>query len=236
MRITTLSDTHGRHLELDDTYFPGGDLIIHAGDFLKFGTYKLEFRSFCTWLELFHNYEKRLFIAGNHDIYVSEEPDLIKHMLKQNYRLVNYLQDEEYVYGKSANEIVKIYGSPYSPTMEGDHVFVEDRDSEMIRRKWNEIPEDTDILVTHSPPYGVLDHLISFDEDLGNIGCRFLAERVKQVKPKIHIFGHCHGEEPYHFDGETHYINAAIMDDKHFWHRNPITFDWNLDTNEIKFI
>lgn len=235
MRITVISDTHGRHLELDDKHFPGGDLLIHAGDFLKFGTYKMELKSFCQWYDLFDNYINNIFVAGNHDLYIVNEKDDSKKVIN-NHKWIEYLQDDWFIYSDKYGEAVKIWGSPWTPKMEGESVFTPPRDSEDIKKKWNNIPNDVDLLLTHSPPYGILDNLIYHDEDMGHLGCKFLLNRVKEIKPKIHIFGHIHGENEYYFDGNTHYINAALMDDKFFWCKKPITFDWNIDTNEITFL
>jgi len=236
MRITAISDTHGRHLELDDKYFPGGDLLIHTGDFLEFAKYKSELRGFCTWYELFDNYQKRILVAGNHDLFMDNYRDDAEHILTHEYRYVDYLEDDWISYTKSLDESVKIMGSPWTFKLLGESVFTHNRGSKEMKRRWDILTNDIDILVTHSPPQGILDNLFYHDEDVGNIGCEFLAERVKEIKPKIHIFGHCHGENTYHFDGTTHYINAALMDDKFFWYKDPITFDWNVDTNEIEFV
>jgi len=50
------------------------------------------------------------------------------------------------------------------------------------------IPENTDVLVTHGPPFGVLDK----NYNQMHCGCKSLLQRVMQVRPKLHIFGHIH--------------------------------------------
>lgn len=53
---------------------------------------------------------------------------------------------------------------------------------------WDSIPADTDILVTHGPPFGVLDRTIQNC----NAGCHYLLQKVMEIKPKYHLFGHIH--------------------------------------------
>ena len=60
--------------------------------------------------------------------------------------------------------------------------------SEEIKEKWDLIPGDTDILMTHSPPYGILD----VSKQGINSGCANLMRRVREVKPLVHVFGHIH--------------------------------------------
>jgi Icc-related predicted phosphoesterase len=58
-----------------------------------------------------------------------------------------------------------------------------------LESKWNQIPDDTDVLITHGPPYGYGD-CVHHDY---NVGCRDLLDTVKfRVKPQYHIFGHIH--------------------------------------------
>jgi len=92
------------------------------------------------------------------------------------------------------------------------------------------IPEDTDILVTHGPPYEILDEVFAVDgssyRDHGMmpryVGCVDLAARIKEVKPDLHIFGHIHsGHGQKHVNGVSHY-NASICDEM-YAPSNPIT-------------
>ena len=55
-------------------------------------------------------------------------------------------------------------------------------------RNYAQIPEDTDVLITHSPAYGILD----FDDDNINFGSEALLYVVSKIKPRIHLFGHIH--------------------------------------------
>ena len=70
------------------------------------------------------------------------------------------------------------------------------------------IPEDTDVLVTHTPPYGILDRDGSI-----LFGSRELLDRVCTIRPRLHLFGHIHKAHGTTNDGMTVFSNAAIMDE-----------------------
>ena len=94
-----------------------------------------------------------------------------------------------------------------------------------LKSKWEKIPFDTDILLTHTPPYGIND-LKKLDPEPQ--GCKNLLKEVtERVKPKLHLFGHIHGRNGSHKIGETMFVNAAI---KRFGSNfcQPIVFDYQL--------
>ena len=69
-----------------------------------------------------------------------------------------------------------------------------------------------------------------------NVGCELLRVRVDELKPKIHVFGHVHSGYGYKFHNGTHFINAAVLNEKYKYENKPLTIDWNPDTNEIEFL
>jgi Icc-related predicted phosphoesterase len=85
-------------------------------------------------------------------------------------------------------ENIKIYGSPWQPRFGKNWGFNLERGEE-LKEKWEKIPDDIDILITHGPPESILDKT---DQGL-SVGCDQLFEFVmEKIKPKIHIFGHIH--------------------------------------------
>jgi hypothetical protein len=48
-------------------------------------------------------------------------------------------------------EGVKIYGSPWLPSYH-DWAFNLERGGEVLKQKWEQIPNGTDVLITHGPP------------------------------------------------------------------------------------
>ena len=75
-----------------------------------------------------------------------------------------------------------------------------------MRARWDAIPVDLDVLITHTPPRGTLDRRSSG----APIGCEQLAAALPRVRPRVHLFGHVHasgGQE--RTVGPTTFVNAA---------------------------
>jgi len=219
MTITAISDTHTQHEKL---LLLGGDLLIFSGDFMGSGYNKLEVLDFLKWLNDQTHYNDIVFIAGNHDRWVENYPDEFKDIIPQ-YNNITYLQDNFIII-----DGVKIYGSPWQPWFY-NWAFNLQRGPE-IKEKWDLIPEDTDILITHGPPYGILDKCPN------SVGCEDLLNRIEEIKPKINIFGHIHEGYGYISKNDTHFINASVLDEKYRQINNPLTFVWDKETNNIEFI
>jgi hypothetical protein len=145
---------------------------------------------------------------------------------------VSYLQDNLEVIGEDYATAVKIYGSPWQPEF-WNWAFNLPRQGWELEVKWNDISPDTDILITHGPAWG---HLDTVKGQTGNLGCEVLSERLKSLKPKIHVFGHIHSGYGYKFDGDTHFFNAAVLDERYNFTHKPFTVEWNRETNEIEFL
>lgn len=193
MKITLISDTHSKHNQLT---LPKGDILIHAGDVSSRGN-KREVKNFLNWFSK-QDYKYKIFIAGNHDFFFEQENEnIIQEIIPEN---IIYLND-------SGIEIegIKIWGSPIQPTF-FDWAFNRERGTE-IKKHWDLIPNDTDILITHGPPFGILDQTVRGE----NVGCKELLIRVLEIKPKIHVFGHIHeayGEAQKH---DIKFINASVL-------------------------
>jgi len=236
-KITFISDTHGKHNQIVTSKslrkndqpldLPGGDILIHAGDFMNAGWNEMEAVMFFKWFDEIDNYDTKILIAGNHDRWAENNPEEFKGILT-GYKTIEYLQDEELaIYydgpnGDMPEENIRIYGSPWQPNLP--------RHGEEMKAKWDAIPDNTDILVTHGPPFGYLD--IPGGQSI-RVGCEMLRERVEAFKPKIHVFGHIHGSAGYYFNGHTHFINAAVLDEQYRYMNAPLNIEWDNITNEI---
>lgn len=199
MRIVAVSDLHGNKPAI-----PDGDILIIAGDSLYYGTQR-ELDDFDWWLKKLPHKHK-IVIAGNHDFALEDEG------AKKRLEFCTYLEDE-------AVEIdgLKIYGAPWTPIF-CNWAFM--LPPEEIKKKWELIPDDTDILVTHGPPYGIMDTLPD-----GHVGCKSLLDRVLEVRPKCHIFGHIHPEYGVIKDDHTTFINASIVDDALIVRNKPVVIE-----------
>lgn len=182
MKILHLSDTHGCHHRLRD--LPEADVLVHSGDFTMTGS-EAEALDFLNWLcDL--PYKHKIFICGNHDdcLYGADVDGLDTN--------VHYLCN-------SGIEIdgIKFYGVP---------MFMSDCLTERQARNYDTIPADTDILITHSPAYGILD----FDDDV-HYGSWEILSKLSTLNLKAHLFGHIHAQHGIESIGDTLYSNGAIM-------------------------
>lgn len=229
MKLTFISDTHTKH-NLVGSLLPGGDVIIHAGDVSSMG-YKHEIQQFLKWFNSLDNYTHKIFIAGNHDWGFQDSPDMCKELL-EFYDKVTYLEDNLEVIGDDYSTAVKVYGSPWQPEFY-NWAFNLPRNGEELKDKWDNIPMNTDILITHGPPWG---HLDTIKGESIPLGCELLTEQIKVVKPKIHVFGHIHSGYGYKFDGDTHYFNAAVLGEKYIFENKPFNVEWDPETNELEIL
>ncbi len=223
MIIDCISDLHGYYPPLE-----GGDLLIVAGDLTARDT-EFQHAQFAYWLEE-QDYLKKIVIAGNHDGLLQ---NVGKQWVENMFPDATYLQDSgtEFCgpdkHGKSCT--MKIWGSPWTPTF-CDWSFMKDR-GEPIRQMWDMIPQDTDILVTHGPPYGILDQVkySSKAKEGKSAGCEELRTAVERIRPRLHVFGHVH--EGY---GQTLLkctptdvicVNASIMNEDYKPVNKPIRIE-----------
>jgi Icc-related predicted phosphoesterase len=198
MKIDTISDTHGKHKKI---ILPGGDILICSGDISGSGELG-EVLAFLNWFAD-QDYRYLVMIAGNHDFIFQENPELMAEECKK--RNIIYLND-------SGVEIegIKFWGSPIQPWFH-DWAFNRGRGPE-IKKHWDLIPEDTEVLITHGPPYLILDGVPRAGGWEENVGCQDLYDRIIQTKIKLHVFGHIHEGAGYrYFEGRT-YVNASSLD------------------------
>ena len=228
MRIVLVSDTHGLH---DLIQIPEGDIFIHAGDFSSSGKVE-EVAAAAKWLASLPHKHK-IAIAGNHDLLFERSPSLAVGLLWNAG--VTYLQDS----GISI-EGLSIYGSPWQPKFM-NWAFNVPRGS--LARYWDQIPSGLDILVTHGPPYGILDQSIPpgkrraapwEDEEAfagsGHVGCEELLAAVERTRPRVHVFGHIHRGYGASRKEHTAFYNASLCNEAY----EPINKPWVIDLAALK--
>ena len=187
--IVALADTHGCHRAL---VLPPGDILIHAGD-LTDGSGLDGLADICDFLRR-QPHRHKIAIAGNHDFCLQEEPLRARDF----FTGIHYLLDEAIVL-----DGIKFYGSPWQPRF-ADFAFNLDR-GEPLAERWAQIPDDTEVLITHCPPQGIGDRTHSGRQ----VGCEDLLARVRQVRPALHIFGHIHEGRGSWQVGETRFFNVT---------------------------
>lgn len=217
MKAVLLSDTHGKH---DRVKVPPGDLLVYAGDYSHGGVEDTV--AFLRWFAR-HPHRYKVLISGNHDRLSDEAPSLFRSLVAEHPG-VTYLQD-------SGVEIegLKVWGSPVTPTFFNWH-HMRDRGAP-IRAHWDLIPNDTDLLVTHGPPHGLLDW-----SDYGHehAGCRDLYAAILRVEPRWTCHGHIHGgygtTDLVHDDGlKTRLFNASVCDEGYHPNNQPWVVDIPTD-------
>lgn len=207
MKFVTIADTHGQHAKLT---LPPGDVLIHAGDCSMKGE-KEEIIDFLSWMEQ-QDFEHKILIAGNHDFYFEKETDEnIRQILPQN---ITYLNDKMTIVNG-----INIWGSPITPWF-FNWAFNRHR-GEAIKKHWDLIPENTDILVTHGPVFRTLD-LTGRGQ---HVGCKDLLITIQTVKPKVHICGHIHEAYGTAEKYGTQFINASVLNDGYELTNKPVEFE-----------
>lgn len=195
LRVVCISDTHAMEDELE---MPDGDLLLHAGDITNKGEYD-QLEKFNNWLENL-DYERKICIPGNHDRTIPKYPEASEILTNCDLLIDSFTSFRGF----------KIYGSPWTPWF-GGHYWVYNRKRGLsINDAWIKIPEDTDILITHGPPYGILDSVPRVNEGQG---CKDLLRAVRKIKPRLHVYGHLHlqgGQQKHMFGSNTTFVNASV--------------------------
>ncbi len=192
MRIDCISDTHGEHTKLK---LPGGDVLIHAGDFSADDAEVEQILDFLDWFSE-QKYAHHLLVAGNHDNFFELLPDLMEEECEK--RKIVLLNDSGCVI-----EGIPIWGSPIQPGP-SDWAFCRENGAE-IKKHWDLIPKDTEILITHGPPYKIRDEIAPDT----HIGCEELSKKIPQTCIKLHVFGHVHKCAGQTIHEDRLYLNAS---------------------------
>lgn len=190
MKITFISDTHGHEPKL-----PGGDILVHTGDLTKHG-YRSEVIKQLNYLhEQLDKYKHIVIIPGNHDFWAERHPEEFKEA-SLSAGITALIHEGIEIEG------INFWGSPATPTF---HNWAFNYDMPEIEKIWDKIPSNTDILITHGPPHGVRD--LTFFQN--NAGCPLLLEKVREIKPRIHAFGHIHEAAGIAQNSFTLFVNSA---------------------------
>jgi len=207
VRVVCVSDTH-----LFEPELPSGDILIHAGDMTMCGRIDETWRQLPWLSRQVPHFKKVIVVPGNHEIGWEES-------FNEQHKLfvdagITLLNDTHLIV-----DGFKIHGSPVQPWFH-DWEFNRERGND-IRKHWLLIPEDTGILITHGPPYEILDRC----EDGRRVGCEDLLEFVYKIKPKLHVFGHIHEAYGVYEDQGIKFVNASIMNLSYHPVNSPIVVD-----------
>jgi predicted phosphohydrolase len=186
LTLICVSDTHNCQ-----PHIPSGDLLIHAGDLTQSGSLS-EVQKTLDWLNTFPHTHK-VVVAGNHDLFLDGMTTVADRGGREalEWGSLIYLQNSSISLTFPGGRRLKVYGSPWT-RKQGNWAFQYPRGED----RWsNTIPEDTDVLVTHSPP--------RFHLDLDGFGDENLLNELWRTRPQVHVFGHIHagyGQDVLVFD------------------------------------
>jgi Icc-related predicted phosphoesterase len=192
LRLVLLSDTHQLHREVE---VPDGDILIHAGDFTMFSESMEAVADFNDWLgDLPHRF--KAIVPGNHEFFLEADPSE-RTLLSNATVLINEGIEIEGL---------RLWGSPATPMYGGAFGLSSAQDR---KRLYARIPQNIDVLISHGPPYGILD-----TAPISGLhqGCHELLEAVMDIRPKLHVFGHIHGAHGVFRTEHTTFVNASRLD------------------------
>lgn len=193
-RIIAISDLHNLYRTFDtSTNTWKADIIICAGDMTSGRVSQvIDFLEWYSSLDIPH----KILIAGNHDWSFQEWGYEDSYRLCKEYGI-------EYLENTSCEILgLKFFGSPFSNQFYNWAFMTNEKELSKI---YSKIPEDTDIIISHGPPYKILD----FTYDQCNAGSKSLKERIPKLNVKACIFGHIHESFGYKKVNEIHYYNVS---------------------------
>jgi Icc-related predicted phosphoesterase len=202
MKISLISDTHNAHEKLGTL---SGEVLIHCGDMLNlFSPDADELENIDDWFGR-QDFDLILCTGGNHDLGLQRRAKTVTNPFKNAV----YLEDRSYVH-----EGIIFYGAPWTPELRGQAFFKDDAE---LGEKWSTIPADTDVLITHTPPAGVLD----VSSRGLKLGCEHLAYALQRVSPRLHCFGHVHASSGVREVDGTQFVNASSVNSQFELVRSP---------------
>lgn len=206
MKIVMISDTHAKWQKLQ---IPECDILISAGDY-SFRGEKHLVKNFHEWMSK-QPARHVISVQGNHETWVEKNLEEARELVFKNSPRVKFVVEESFEI-----EGIKFHGSAITPWFYNWAWNVERGPA--IKAHWDKIPDDTQVLITHGPPAGILD-IVYYPDGVTpreRVGCHDLMDRIKQLKNlKLHVFGHIHcdaGEK--NFNG-VQFVNAAICDEQY---------------------
>ena len=186
--LCVVADTHQRHREIE---IPRCDVLIHCGDFCHFGKGLDTLEDADVWFaetEAPHV----ISIGGNHDQPLQQREFQFTHSIFLEDRLVEI-------------EGTSFYGAPWCPELVGFAYYA--TETELLQH-WRQIPSGIDVLITHTPPAGILDVPSS---GTTHLGCPLLRQEIQRIRPRLHVFAHVHVSHGIQVELETTFCNAAIV-------------------------
>lgn len=220
MQFALLSDIHNLQRDIHRANIYKSDAILVAGDLADNRIHAINHNEVLNVLSWLNSFNKPTFVvAGNHDVAI--EAGMVDFTQFNNITLLNH--ESTNFYG------INIFGSPYTPSFGIGWAYNVKRPK--LQKYWNSIPTDTDIIITHGPPKYILDETLHTN-GLQRVGCKSLFNKVMEIKPKLHVFGHIHDEKNIFNNGRftmnnIDFVNASIARNHTYVLNEPILYTYS---------
>jgi len=212
MKTFLISDTHNYHRQV---IIPEGtECIIHSGDSTNWYDWVRNQPEFEDFLDWFTNIDVKykVLIPGNHDAWATKTYNVDK------------VRERGIIFNEHGYEVVNgklMFLSAYTPTF-GDWHFMKARHK--ISDCWEELDQGIEVLVTHGPPYSILDLSYNRANQLEFCGDKSLLRKIQKTNPKIHTFGHIHS-----MDGINNYGMRTISEINTIFYNSSMVHDNNME-------
>lgn len=227
MKVGIISDTHlllQNHINTDS-----GDVLIHCGDCLNHGSFK-ELPRFIEWFTQ-QRYKHKILVFGNHDFCLDHKDVMIR---GSSLSMCADAGIHVLIDRKIEIDGVSFYGSPWQGSLPHWSAYKDRKERALL---WKKIPEGLDFLITHIPPYGILDkaykwtgdkYFYQTKEPTEHAGSKLLLKEIERARPKIACWGHIHESRGTTKKNGITFINAACLDRGYKpWPLPIITLDYN---------
>lgn len=214
MKILFISDTHNKHhsFNFSDEKYSEVETIVHSGDF----SHNIQqFDDFMIWYSELP-FKNKIIIPGNHEELVQEDEEMFYRTCKE-LNIIGLIDKEVVIDG------IKFYGSSWTP-MFYDWAYM--KEDYLLDQYWDKIPNNTNVLITHGPSYGILDTVCGY-YGMKSVGSKTLADTIDRLKElKIHTFGHIHEGRGKYKENKILRINASSVD-RNYEICEPYIIDYN---------
>jgi len=216
MELICISDIHNKYKSLEMSTYSSEATLIVAGDLTSRGTIE-EMMKALRWIDELQ-FKHKIIIVGNHDYYAEKYPKEFKTLLEK-FPTITYLENSSTII-----EGVRFWGTPDTPEFCN---WAFNKSKEELASTWGNVPKDVDVLITHGPPYGILDKVNNSWSKDPNVGCKQQLEMILKNKIPVNIFGHIH-ENGCTIEQveDTLFINASVLDERYNLVHKPVTIHY----------
>lgn len=225
MRVVCISDNHDQNLSTKFGTIPDGDVLVHVGDGSAVGREPARFTRVARNIRnaAGRKFKEILYVPGNHEPYALYHPDEIREIFA-NYG-ITMLHDE----GITLGDGVTFWASGWLQP----HIGFGGEYGGDFHKLWDTCPEHVDVLLTHQPPYSIMDKSGPDSPIPGDrIGSTTIYWEVfRRVRPRLHVFGHNHNEHGVMVIDGIVFVNAALCDDLNQPKFEPVVIDVDTSLN-----